>query len=525
MTAVTDPALLAQLNAPQPVTDPALLAQLNSPDQPSAPTDPNFFQRVQQDWQNNKAAGEASDAAVSSGEISPLHYGFQTLGQGVVGDIAAPITEGVRSAISLIPEPQGAKDVLGGLSAHVQQYLADKPNLARDLQSLLNVAAVIPAADAVGNAARSGINAASDAAWDAKPLAPKTMPVTGAPLGKPSIEPDVAKGIGQDLYRGAAQYGGSYNKSFNDALSGSLEKYREASPYAGDGSTNVNKWIDQKKTTLAKAPVSLHDYDLMDKDLGEKAYSTMDAHGTMTNEGKTYLQMQQDLRARALNPQPSDIDNPAAFQAHKLATSVYSDYFKLRDIKQIQTKAELTDNPAQAFRTGMKNLYTNAKKTTGYSKEDLALLRQGAETGATTGLLRVVGSRLNAIGAYAAAGGGPAGMMAGGVTYAGGRAASALANKLQTAPINKLTDIIGARVSGNAAAAQDFLRTAPPISPPAPPPMDFYNPGGLAQPAGYVPIPNPVNVGFSNPGGLAQPVTMPPNLTDPVGGYAGMFKK
>lgn len=137
-------------------------SQQASPSQAAPATeDPNYFQRVAQDWKDNAAAGQASDAAVSSGEISPLHYGFQTLGQGVIGNIAAPINEGIKSAVGMIP--QGVKDVMvnpavqdafSGIGNHVQAYLADKPNLARDLQSLSNVAAVVPAVEPMANVAR-----------------------------------------------------------------------------------------------------------------------------------------------------------------------------------------------------------------------------------------------------------------------------------------------------------------------------------------------------------------------------------
>jgi hypothetical protein len=165
MKPVTDPALLAQLNAAQPVTDPALLAQLNSPlHEGDANYRPTVSALQDQFWQATRAGDHdaaiqalkglkaegvnvgpapdmAGDAArktadsdsVGQNSVSGLGEGMRKAGRGIiqaaamVSPVSAPAywtSPNVRSAVdNMLPDNPNADAALnktaGGMSSNV----------------------------------------------------------------------------------------------------------------------------------------------------------------------------------------------------------------------------------------------------------------------------------------------------------------------------------------------------------------------------------------------------------------------
>ena len=75
---------------------------------------------------------------------------------------------------------------------------------------------------------------------------------------------------------------------------------------------------------------------------------------------------------------------------------------KMSDLERIQTRADMTDNPATSVRTQIRTLLTNATKSRGYSDEERSALEDAASRGALGGALHVFGSRLVPLVALAA---------------------------------------------------------------------------------------------------------------------------
>lgn len=100
------------------------------------------------------------------------------------------------------------------------------------------------------------------------------------------------------------------------------------------------------------------------------------------------------------------VSDPKAVAAWKGAVRDYATANRAKDIELIIERAKLTDNPATAIKTGMRNLYLKIEKgqARGYTKEQTAAIKKAAETGVTTGIARVVGSRLNPIVALSSTG-------------------------------------------------------------------------------------------------------------------------
>lgn len=133
------------------------------------------------------------------------------------------------------------------------------------------------------------------------------------------------------------------------------------------------------------------------------------------------------------------VNDPAAVEAWKGAVKDYATANRAKDIELIIKRAKMTDNPASAIKTGMRNLALKIEKgqARGYTKEQIKAINQAAETGISTGIARVVGSRLNPIVALSSTGI-DAGLTAG----VASKAARDFATKAQTNRAEKVLDLL-----------------------------------------------------------------------------------
>jgi hypothetical protein len=162
----------------------------------------------------------------------------------------------------------------------------------------------------------------------------------------------------------------------------------------------------------------------------------------------------------AAQANPEDITGgPAGFEAWQAANKFYTQGSRLEDVERIVQRAKLTKNPATSMQTGARNLLMNAKKTRGYTGEQLAALERMAETGKAGDVLHVFGNRLIPAAAAvtgAATGGWPGAIIAGGVAQVGTAGTRAAATGLQESKAKALMKVL-------AGAEQRFA--ARPISP------------------------------------------------------------
>lgn len=418
--------------SPAPSTNP--YAQYSSsPAAPAAPSDPNYFQRVAQDWKNNTAAGHASDAAVASGEISPLHYGFQTLGQGVVGNIAAPIQEGIKSALSLLPTPpQPIQDAEAWMGNHVQAYLADKPNLARDLQSLSNVAAVVPVTDALGD----GISGAPTAGW--KGAIPKSSDI--------HAEADKAYAVADTSGAGGTPQ--AANNYIDQAKANASQSARDLKQNGPDPvQTYLNNMENVRGQPFPIADAQAEDIKL--REAATKAYRDGD-----NSLGERWNNIRQALRDNIYNqPDPALITGgPEGFNALQEGNRLKSQAYTVENIENAVSDAMTKDVQSTAiknkFASMSKDIAANGSK--GLSQDTVDAINYAGKTGLLTGALKTMGSKLGAAvggavgGSAGFAAGGPIGAAAGGtigtgVGYVAGAPFRAAATAIQ---LGKANDVL-----------------------------------------------------------------------------------
>lgn len=247
----------------------------------------------------------------------------------------------------------------------------------------------------------------------------------------------------QDLasqsYKVADEKGALWMPSFTDKF---LAKAEGITPQteAGKllaGDAPITK-IVEKLQGLKGQGMDLKSAQEIDEFLGDAVDSLSDK-GVMTKEGKKVLQLQTELRNLMDDAPDTDIlGGKEGIQALKEGRRLWSRAAKLRDVEKIITRSEMTDNPATALKTGFRNLYMNPARMRGFTKDEVKMIKNAAESGIITDSLRTMGSRLIPIGSAIGGGGLPATIAA----QAGTMAARGAATKLQLSKANKLADAI-----------------------------------------------------------------------------------
>ncbi len=250
------------------------------------------------------------------------------------------------------------------------------------------------------------------------------LPIAGAALNKLATPKNIPldaedfRTLGGAKYKAATNSGDVFQPDvslkFGEILEDSKPKAIGGSVYTKEAQRYINS-VDEFKD-LAGKPLSIDDIDALDKSLGTKiseAYS----RGEKFDASKL-----QDVQ-NSLRNLVSESEGGAAL---KEARDYWSKNFKLQDIERIFQRAESAEVPATAIKNGFKTLALNAKKIKAYSPQEIKLIQKAAKTGIGTDILKVLGSRLNAVGGLATGG-----LDAGATAYATGAASRAGAGYLQ----------------------------------------------------------------------------------------------
>lgn len=286
-------------------------------------------------------------------------------------------------------------------------------------------------------------------------------------VSKPEIPTaEGIRGLASQAYQAADQQGGMLNPS---AVNTAITKAGAVAPQTLEGrafagaspSTQALSDLSQ----FRDKPLSLKSVQEIDEDLSERMEGQVDPKtGILNKQGYKLLQIQQALRDASDNAGENDLVNGAGFKSWKQGQQLYSASMRMGDIDRIMARAEQTDNPVTAIKTGFRTLANNPSRLRGYTTEEIAAINDAAKTGIITNGLRLAGSRLGPIAAGAAglASGGPLGALAATTAdYALSGAARAGANAIQRGKGNAVRETIA-----NRPAVQSALNPNPtPIEP------------------------------------------------------------
>ena len=189
---------------------------------------------------------------------------------------------------------------------------------------------------------------------------------------------------------------------------------------------------------LRGKPVSLQGYQEIDEMLGDAIDSTIGLNGKVNKSGKKLLDIQRTFRNSIDNASVDDVvGGKEGFEALAEGRKLWQRQAKLRDIEKILVRAELSQQPATAVKSGLRTILSNPKKLRGYSPAEIAAMKDAANTGIGTELLNMVGSRLPSI--VATGSGSP---LVGGALRLGAIPARGVATSAQLGKLDDLSQLI-----------------------------------------------------------------------------------
>jgi hypothetical protein len=389
----------------------------------------------------------------------------------ITGNVAGAIGTGVSGAATKTGQALANSLRSGGLAGRVGKA------------ALLGAASSGVAGFGSGDGLENRLEASRDSAM-AGGVIGGIIPMAGAVVqGVASKKPAIPtseeiKSLANVAYKTAEEKGGTLKGWFANRF---LDEIKDIEPATVAGkkvpaNPQLIEALDFVKS-FKNTRLSLKDAQNLDEYLGD-AIDGFTTLGQVDKSGQKLLTIQRRLRDMIDTADETLIDGgKEGFEALKRGRQLWSTQAKLSDVERIIKRAELTDNPASAIKTGFKNLLTNAKNSRGYSKEELKLIERAANSGIATDLLRTFGSRLIPI--VTGAGGGGLGATAG--AAAGSAASRNLASRMQLSKADDVARAVASRV--NPVTSKQVLLPNPAVTAPA------IGIGGAASIPAQQPIP------------------------------------
>lgn len=198
------------------------------------------------------------------------------------------------------------------------------------------------------------------------------------------------------LFETARQKGGVLTSKFTDDFLDEVNKLKpqtEIGRLVG-GEDEFSKVVDNL-SNIRGEKITLEAAQELDEVIGDAIDSFVTPQGKVTKQGKKLIDVQSTLRNMIDDAGEELIEGgKEGFETLKEAKKVWATSRKLADVERIIQRAELMDNPAQGIKSGFRTLLNNPKRLRGFSKAEQEAIKNAAESGVVTDLLRTAGSRL-----------------------------------------------------------------------------------------------------------------------------------
>lgn len=275
------------------------------------------------------------------------------------------------------------------------------------------------------------------------------------------------KALSQHSYKIADEHGAILSPEFTGKFIDSVEKMRpqtkEGRAFVGDDVLSgvldrMKNWRGEKTVGNAgmqesHMPITLQGAQEIDEHLG----GLIDRHftnGRLDKDGQKLLKVQDKFREMIESADEKDIEGgKAGFEAWKNGRFLWSRSRSLADIEKLLTRAQMSDNPATAIKTGFRNLYLNEKRMRAFTPKERQLIKRAAESNTVIDVVRTLGSKLVPIGVIAGGGGFGAETAA----LAGSMASRGLATRMQVGRANEVAKEIANSVKGGQIAKNPKL--------------------------------------------------------------------
>lgn len=217
------------------------------------------------------------------------------------------------------------------------------------------------------------------------------------------ISPQTAADIkarAQDVYRATDELGGALSpKASQDFLS--YMKGKEPTTPTELAAAERNKLRsfaqDLESKGFGDNPLTVGDYQILMKQLGDMAWGERDAQGNISPLGREFLKAQQKLREMPEGATPDNgyihDDNLDGFNAFKYATKLYAQQAKLAVIEKIVHDSKVAPDPAAYQQQQFRNIFRSGKKSLGFTDQEMNMVEKGAKDGLTDKALSLISDR------------------------------------------------------------------------------------------------------------------------------------
>lgn len=389
----------------------------------------------------------AATATLPSAATSYMRGNYKGLGNEFRGLMAeSPVSPNINKVLGEPYQPQteagryaramgagGAAGMLGGLPAAISGVAGGAGGEAGgDIAAATAGEAYRPVGGVIGSVLGGGATYRYGSAPVSRGLAKPSVP--------PAPSADDIRAMANIKYTEAAQKGGVFSpKAVNTFLSEASKQFEAPSPLAAKA-TKPSAALSEVENlgVFADKPMTLAEAQYLDEQIGN-SIDKFTENGVLKKEGLQLFKVQNKLRDAVMGAGPDDIiGGQEGVNALTEGRKLWSQQVRLSDIEKIITRAELSQNPATAIKTGFKNLYLNKDRMRGYSEAEKEVIRKAAETGSVQDMAATFGTRLiPAI--TAAAGGGLTGTLA---ATAGSMASRSASTALQVGRAQKAAEIV-----------------------------------------------------------------------------------
>ncbi len=139
-------------------------------------------------------------------------------------------------------------------------------------------------------------------------------------------------------------------------------------------------------------PMTLEDVQTIDRQFGSLISENFRTNPDMARQLQN---LQHDFRDQVSNPAPGDVvGGQAGLDALAPARKAYQQSMKMETLERIQQRANDTANPTTSVQTQVRTLLNNDRMSRGWTDEEKAAVRRGAERGYVGDALHLVGNRL-----------------------------------------------------------------------------------------------------------------------------------
>lgn len=389
------------------------------PVEPQKPPEPSYAQRLGADIQKRGAQARESQAAYDRGEQSLIETRFQQFGKAGAGTIADVVGTTVGSAYrNLVPDAiqrgvsaageyvsdsavgDVAKDYAGVVGEKYGEFASENPRAARNIESAVNVASLLPigkaAAAATPVAAKGVSTAARLGAKTSEKLGTSSIPKPRPPKPELGARAVSMKAEASAAFKQADELGETFNPAeLADPLRKEIDTLKPK-PINGVLTSEEKKLAAHlsEYDKLSGAKLSLEDIKRIDEGITQKINANFvdPRTGQVDASGRTLAILQTKLR-NLVDDIPDNAGNDALTNGRRL----WKGQIMLNELDTIAERASMSKSPGDALRTGYKNLYMDKDRIRGWPQGAKDLLKQAATPTITDDALGLIASRLPAM--------------------------------------------------------------------------------------------------------------------------------